>query len=68
MLRKDKKDKKDNSRSLGGGDRAATDRALKECDVVAEQFVYVPRIHVASMETCGCVADFEPPRASSRCT
>ena len=22
--------------------------------------VYLPRIHVASIETCGCVASFEP--------
>jgi carbon-monoxide dehydrogenase large subunit len=59
VLRKDKKDKKDNiAFHWEAGDRAATDRALKECDVVAEQFVYLPRIHVASMETCGCVADF----------
>jgi carbon-monoxide dehydrogenase large subunit len=59
VLRKDKKDKKDNiAFHWEAGDRAATDRALKDCDVVAEQFVYVPRIHVASMETCGCVADF----------
>jgi len=59
VLRKDKKDKKDNlAFHWEAGDRVATDRALKECDVVAEQFIYVPRIHVASMETCGCVADF----------
>jgi len=59
VLRKDKKDKKDNlAFHWEAGDRAATDRALKDCDVVAEQFIYVPRIHVASMETCGCVADF----------
>jgi carbon-monoxide dehydrogenase large subunit len=59
VLRKDKKDKKDNlAFHWEAGDRVATDRALKDCDVVAEQLVYVPRIHVASMETCGCVADF----------
>ncbi len=59
VLRKDKKDKKDNlAFHWEAGDRAGTDRALQESDVVAEQFVYVPRIHVASMETCGCVADF----------
>ena len=22
--------------------------------------VYIPRIHVASIETCGCIADFDP--------
>jgi carbon-monoxide dehydrogenase large subunit len=60
LLRKDKKDKKDNlAFHWEAGDRGATDRALKECDVVAEQYIYVPRIHVASMETCGCVADFD---------
>jgi aerobic carbon-monoxide dehydrogenase large subunit len=67
VLRKDKKDKKDNiAFHWEAGDRAATDRALKDCDVVAEQFVYVPRIHVASMETCGCVADFN--RAEGKLT
>ena len=59
VLRKDKKDKKDNlAFHWEAGDRAATDKALKDCEVVAEQYIYVPRIHVASMETCGCVADF----------
>jgi carbon-monoxide dehydrogenase large subunit len=60
LMRKDKKDKKDNlAFHWEAGDRAATEKALKDADVVAEQFVYVPRIHVASMETCGCVADFD---------
>ena len=60
LLRKDKKDKKDNlAFHWEAGDRAATEKALEQCDVVAEQYVYVPRIHVASMETCGCVADFD---------
>src|SRR3989442_4791485 len=54
VLRKDKKGKLDNIAShWEAGDRAATERALKESDIVAEQFVYVPSIHVASMETCG---------------
>ncbi len=59
VLRKDKKDKKDNiAFHWEAGDRAATEKALAASEVVAEQLVYVPRIHVASMETCGCVADF----------
>jgi carbon-monoxide dehydrogenase large subunit len=59
VLRKDKKGKTDNiAFHWEAGDRATTEKALRESDVVAEQFVYVPRIHVASMETCGCVADF----------
>jgi len=59
VLRKDKKDKKDNlAFHWEAGDRGACDNALAKSDVVASQFVYLPRIHVASMETCGCVADF----------
>src|SRR5215467_8120909 len=59
VLRKDKKDKRDNlAFHWEAGDKADTERALAASDVVAEQYVYVPRIHVASMETCGCVADF----------
>ena len=60
VLRKDKADKKDNlAFHWEAGDRDATERALGASDVVAEQYIYVPRIHVASMETCGCVADFD---------
>jgi carbon-monoxide dehydrogenase large subunit len=59
VLRKDKKDKKDNlAFHWEAGDKNDAERALAASDVVAEQYVYVPRIHVASMETCGCVADF----------
>ena len=41
------------------GDRAATDRALKGADVIVEQDIYLPRIHVSSIETCGCVASWD---------
>jgi carbon-monoxide dehydrogenase large subunit len=59
VLRKDKKGKLDNlAFHWEAGDRADTEKALQASEVVAEQYVYVPRIHVASMETCGCVADF----------
>jgi carbon-monoxide dehydrogenase large subunit len=42
------------------GDRAATDAALAASDKVIPLDVYIPRIHVASIETCGCIADFDP--------
>src|SRR5258705_12621745 len=59
VLRKDKKDKKDNlAFHWEAGDRAHTDRAMAASEVVVRQNVYLPRIHVASMETCGCIADF----------
>jgi carbon-monoxide dehydrogenase large subunit len=59
VLRTDKKDKKDNHIfHWEVGDRAATDRAFADAEVVVKQDLYIPRIHVASIETCGCVADF----------
>jgi carbon-monoxide dehydrogenase large subunit len=44
------------------GDRAATDADLASADVHIEQDIYIPRIHVASIETCGCVADWNAVR------
>ncbi|MBI2073171.1 MAG: carbon-monoxide dehydrogenase large subunit [Gemmatimonadetes bacterium] len=63
VLRTDKKDKKDNRIfHWEVGDRAGTDRAFTEADVKVTQHIYLPRIHVASIETCGCVADFDRVR------
>ena len=60
VLRTDKEGKKDNHIfHWEVGDRAATERALADADVVVKQDLYIPRIHVASIETCGCVADFD---------
>jgi carbon-monoxide dehydrogenase large subunit len=60
VLRTDKKDRKDNRIwHWEWGDRAATDRAFQEADVTVSQDIYLPRIHVASIETCGCVAHFD---------
>ncbi len=42
------------------GDRAKTDKAFKDADIIVEQKLHIPRIHVASIETCGCVASWEP--------
>ena len=42
------------------GDRAATDAALDASDGSSPIDVYIPRIHVASIETCGCIADYDP--------
>jgi carbon-monoxide dehydrogenase large subunit len=59
VLRTDKKDKKDNHIfHWTAGDRAATDKAFAEAEVTVKQQMHIPRIHVASIETCGCVADF----------
>src|SRR5499425_3751198 len=57
VLRTDKKDKKDNRIfHWQAGDKAATDKAFADADVVVKQSLYIPRIHVASIETCGCIA------------
>jgi aerobic carbon-monoxide dehydrogenase large subunit len=59
VLRTDKPDKKDNHIfHWEAGDRDGTEKAFAEADVTVKQDIYLPRIHVASIETCGCVADF----------
>ncbi|HTS33809.1 MAG TPA: aerobic carbon-monoxide dehydrogenase large subunit [Thermoplasmata archaeon] len=60
VLRTDKKDKKDNHIwHWEVGDKGATDAALKASDVTAREKLYIPRIHVSSIETCGCVAQVD---------
>src|SRR5436305_1021407 len=60
VLRTDKPGKTDNHIfHWEAGDRAGTDAAFAAADVVVKQDIYIPRIHVASIETCGCVADFD---------
>jgi len=60
VLRTDKPDKKDNHIfHWEVGDRAATDKAFEDAAAVVKQRIYIPRIHVASIETCGCVASFD---------
>src|SRR2546428_243732 len=60
ILRTDKKDKKDNHIfHWEVGDRAATHRAFAAAAVTVKQDIYIPRIHVASIETCGCIAHFD---------
>jgi aerobic carbon-monoxide dehydrogenase large subunit len=60
VLRTDKKDKKDNRIfHWEAGDRKKVDAELSGSDVVVKEDIYIPRIHVASIETCGCVADFD---------
>ncbi|MFQ6024092.1 MAG: aerobic carbon-monoxide dehydrogenase large subunit [Acidiferrobacterales bacterium] len=60
VLRTDKKDKKNNHIfHWEAGDKESTNAAVDEADVVVKQDIYIPRIHVASIETCGCVADFD---------
>jgi len=63
VLRTDKPGKSDNRIfHWEVGDKAGTDSAIRGSEVVVRQKIYIPRIHVASIETCGCVADFDRVR------
>ncbi len=44
------------------GDRAAADAGLAAAEHRISEDIYIPRIHVASIETCGCVADWDAIR------
>jgi len=59
VLRPDREDKSNRIWHWEAGSRESTDRAFREADVVVEQDIYIPRIHVASIETCGCVASMD---------
>ena len=61
LLRPDKEGKTDNHIwHWEAGDREATEKIFNEADIVVKEKIYIPRIHVASIETCGCIADFRP--------
>ncbi len=59
IVREDREQKDNHIWHWESGDKAATDKAFKDADVVVKQDMYLPRIHVASMETCGMVASFD---------
>ncbi len=59
ILRPDRKEQTNRIWHWEVGDREGTEKALKESDVVVHEDLYIPRIHVSSIETCGCVASFD---------
>src|SRR5689334_23875881 len=44
------------------GNKAATEQVFKDADLTVSEHIYIPRIHVASIETCGCVASYDKAR------
>ena len=59
VLRSDKEGKADNHIwHWEVGDKDKTDRVFDEAEVTVKQQMHIPRIHVASIETCGCVASY----------
>jgi aerobic carbon-monoxide dehydrogenase large subunit len=60
ILRSDKEGKSDNHIwHWEVGDKEKTDDIFAHADVTVKQQMHIPRIHVASIETCGCVASYD---------
>jgi aerobic carbon-monoxide dehydrogenase large subunit len=59
VVREDRDEKSNHIWHWEAGDRDATERAFAEAEVTVTQDIYLPRIHVASIETCGCVAQVD---------
>src|SRR2546429_1395773 len=59
VLREDREQKNNHIWHWESGDKAGTDKAFREAEVVVKQDLYIPRIHVSSIETCGIVASFD---------
>ena len=58
IVRDDKAEKTNHIWHWEAGDKDATDQVFANAAKVIEQYMHIPRIHVASIETCGMVADF----------
>jgi aerobic carbon-monoxide dehydrogenase large subunit len=58
IVRDDKELKTNHIWHWEAGDAAATDKVFAEAATVVKQAMHIPRIHVASIETCGMVADY----------
>ncbi|HJS29640.1 MAG TPA: molybdopterin cofactor-binding domain-containing protein, partial [Anaerolineales bacterium] len=41
------------------GDQSGTDQLFEQAEVTVSEKIYIPRIHVSSIETCGCVAKWD---------
>ena len=44
------------------GDKAAADAAFETAPIKVSQHMHYPRVHPCPLETCGCVASFDPVR------
>ena len=63
VIVRDDKDKKTNHIwHWEAGDKAGTDAVFASAATVVEEKIYLPRIHVSSIETCGMVANYDKAR------
>jgi carbon-monoxide dehydrogenase large subunit len=60
IVRDDKEEKTNHIWHWEAGDKAATDQVFAEAATVVKESMHIPRIHVASIETCGMVANYDP--------
>jgi carbon-monoxide dehydrogenase large subunit len=67
IIRDDKENQQDNVVfDWEVGDRAGTDRAFEQADLVSSLDLHYPRSHPSPMEACGSIADFN--RSTSKLT
>ncbi|MGZ3664339.1 MAG: aerobic carbon-monoxide dehydrogenase large subunit [Ktedonobacterales bacterium] len=59
LVRPDRDTKSNHIWHWEAGDQARTDELFSQAEVVVKQDLYIPRIHVSSIETCGCIASFD---------
>jgi aerobic carbon-monoxide dehydrogenase large subunit len=62
IVRDDKEKKTNHIWHWSAGDKAATDKVFASAKHVVKEDIYLPRIHVASIETCGMVANYDKVR------
>jgi len=62
IIRDDKEEKTNHIWHWEAGDKEATDKVFEEAATVVKQKMYIPRIHVSSIETCGMVAHWDKIR------
>jgi carbon-monoxide dehydrogenase large subunit len=60
IVRDDKDEKTNHIWHWEAGDKEATDAVFAEAATVVKEKMYIPRIHVSSIETCGMVANYDP--------
>ena len=58
IVRDDKEEKTNRIWHWEVGDKAATDEVFANAKTVIKEHMYIPRIHVSSIETCGMVANY----------
>jgi aerobic carbon-monoxide dehydrogenase large subunit len=60
IIRDDKELKTNRIWHWEAGDQASTDAIFNQAAHIVKQDIYLPRIHVSSIETCGMVANYDP--------